>query len=524
MSMNNSNESILEYIDANFSDKNNIEEEIEINLNNLLNSPCSKSYTPVNPITLNGISNSNNKSYIDLTFLVPNLFRKCFVQNSFSIPTGCPKYINKQNVTNYLPYLIDEEIIKSFLYFNFPASYGSYSILTDLINIRINAQMIVNKKKNTTYDSYTTAQKLLQTIYSPTSMLLQLVSFNNYIDNANKSVLNTQIINSFKILWDITIYCITYTGNVEDSYIVNNKTTNIASNNITTIDSDLGNNIYDIKYSSLNQFQTNNQFNNNGLIFLYSQNIYTVLNYAMEVYQDILLQIQTFIEGGIYCKKDYMNISNIPLLTKLYYNFYNNQLYVLSKELPVNLPTNVIPDLISINDYISQFNTIFQKTYPPPQYYNIKSFILNDNEGFTFYYSSAPLTGEILYNYYYINIGNPSAVLLTNSSIFIINYAVYISVENPSGAINRFISDFNTTENLNNININATSWILTGTYPKDGLYPNKGFDTTNVNNIGYTYSYFDSNNFLICKIYLLLNTNLINNAIGTALIYYNTNN
>ena len=231
----------------------------------------------------------------------------------------------------------------------------------------------------------------------------------------------------------------------------------------------------------------------------------------MEVYQDILLEIQTFMEGGVYCKKDYMNINNIPILIKLYKNFYNNQIYVLSKELPVNLPTNIIPTVISINEYISEFNTIYQKTYPSNIY--IKSFTLNDIEGFTFYYNLAPITGEILYIYYYINIGNPSAVLLSNSNIII---GTYIST-------NTFINEFNSTVNLTNLNIDPTSIISTGIYIKNGLYPNKGLDYTNPNNFGQAFSYYDSNNFLICKIYLLLNTNNLGDGIGTALIY-NKNN
>ena len=526
MNLNNSNESIINYINSNFKQNEELENEIYNSLNNLLNTECSKSYTPLNPVTLNGTSNSSDgTSSVDLTYLVPNLFRKCFVQKSVSIPSACPKFINQQNVTNYLPYLIDENFIKSFLYFNFPASYTNYSILNILINARINANILIKKKINTTYGSYTTAQELLKSIYSPTSMLLQLVNFNNFIEKSNNSVLNTEIINSFKVLWDITIYCITYNGNIEDAYAVSNETKNVSSNNITTIDQFTGNNINDIKYSSLNIFQSNDQINTNGLITLFSQNIYKVLEYVLEVYQDILLEIQIFISGGIYCKKDYMNINNIPIILELYENFYNNQIYILSKELPENLPINIIPSVISINTYLSDFNTVYLSNNINQNL--LKSFSLNSNEGFNFYgiftNNNNSNFNTTNYTFYYINIGNPSANKLTN-------FFNRITYQNRYSNINSFVNDFNfgiINEYQGYISqINATYYVLNNYYQYQSLFPLVGSDTTSLTNRGYSYSYYDDNNILINSIYLLLLTVRDNNlnprdyGIGCALIYY----
>lgn len=242
-------------------------------------------------------------------------------------------------------------------------------------------------------------KELLNNIYSPNSMLIQLVNFQNYVNLSNFTININKIIDSFKIKWDITIACVSFTDNINDSYIsVNNP--NNPNDKESIIDPDTANNIYDIKLSSLNNFIQEDEVNTNKIIILYSQNIYTVLDYVLEVYNDIILQIQTYQSGGIYCKKPYMSVLNIPILLRLYNLFYNNQVYSVSRDLPTQSSNTVVPIRISINTYIADFISIMNATYGTSITY-LKSVILNENlDGFVFYLTGSTSQSYINNNQY----------------------------------------------------------------------------------------------------------------------------
>ncbi len=515
MSYNDINESIIKYIKNNYENNNyennintSINSEIDDILNNINNNACSYEYKSINTQTILGITSTVNKSIIDLTYLIPNLFRKCYFKSKIQVPYVCPKYITDDTFTNYFPYLLEKDLIKSFLYFNFPASYlNAFEIPQNIKTIK-NMEIFIKSHK-TNIGQNINPVELFNNIYSQNSMLIQLINFQNYLNLANYTNSINKIIDKFRIKWDITISCVSFTNNVNDSYISVNNTNNV--NDIDSIiDPATANNIYDIKFSSLNNFFEKNEVNTNKIIILYSQNIYTVLDYVLEVYNDIILQIQTNKSGGVYCKKSYMSIINIPILLRLYNIFYNNQVYSVSRDIPTQSPSTVVPITISLNKYIQDFISIMNTTYGTAITY-LKTVILHQNlDAFVFFLNGSTSQSYIdnnSYNYFYINIYNPSVITL-------INYMSNISVFNtyqPS-TINALVIRFNYGFSnpsgtwVGYIPLNNVSYTTNILYPKSALYPNFGLNNTALDS--YLYSYYDSKNKLISIVFISIYTEI----------------
>ena len=62
---------------------------------------------------------------------------------------------------------------------------------------------------------------------------------------------------------------------------------------------------------------------------LLENNIFIVLGYATEVYNDVLQQIKYYVQSKTYCLQDYMNPSILPTLNELYDNYKKNEANVL---------------------------------------------------------------------------------------------------------------------------------------------------------------------------------------------------
>jgi hypothetical protein len=520
MSDNDINKSIINFINNNYANnnKNNvnliIESEINDILDNINDNPCSYKYITINTQTILGISTNVNKSIIDLTYLIPNLFRKCYLQKNINLPYVCPKYTDGNTIINYFPYLLEEDLIKSFLYFNFPASYINKSNIPNNISIIKNLEKLVKKRIKTVGQSITPNQ-IINNLYSQNSMLLQLINFQNYINASNYSLNVTKNISSFKIKWDITISCFSYTNDINNSYIVINNT-NDPNDKYSTIDPYTANNIYDIKLSFVNMFFNNNTVNDNNIIILYYQNIYTILNYVLDVYNDIILEIQSYQEGTQYCKKPYMNNTNIPILLKLYNIFYNNQIKSIEMKPPSQSAESVIPIKISIEQYTQLFINIMNTTYGTSITY-LKSVILSDKDAFVFYLNGSltqpTITGDS-YNYFYINIYNPSVITLND---YLKKIPLFDGVYYMPAIVAKFVIDFNIGITIplvgrwnGYISVNNVSYTTFIKYPLSGLYPNCGVSSSACD--GYLYYYYDSNSKLISIIFLSLRYFIDNNG------------
>ena len=429
------NNEIIEYINENFkniTDYDILKDEIDIIINNLEKTVCAIPYPSLESYNINGINETN--SGINFSYLIPNLFRSCYLNDSLKIPNICPTFIYKTSTTRFFPLLASENIIKSFLYFNFPVNITSYNINNNYLEKIINLKYQLYKKKyNTTYGSYTNPLDLYNEIYSSNSMLTQMITFGNYLSSSNNAMNMNININTFDIPWDFTYKCLCYEGILDDTYIAGN---NNYDYNITN------------SYANLIYIITNLDYNTENIkLFIYElfieNSLKTLLKYVKSVFEDILIQLQYYISGKDYCEKDYMNITNIPTLLKLYKKFYNNQITTYKKSLKSTSIVNITPKKITILDFANKFFFIY---FNEIGNYYVKYFTLNGADGpdALIFFSNIeswvvdiPVTETIIFYYFYLNIYYPSGVQLNN---------IYLDSDNPYTTyvyLDDFVTDFN---------------------------------------------------------------------------------
>ena len=462
------NQNIIEFINTNFSTTyGDIQSEINTIFNNLTSDECYIQYNTNNLFIINGVSN-NVQGSLTFSYLIPNLFRKCFTQNSVTVPNICPTFIFNSRVSKYFPLLLEEETIKSFLYFNFSSDINSLNDTKQLEKLISASKRLKLMKTNVTYGSYTPAYKIFNNLYSSDGLLVQLLNLNYYLNYASIVHSNEKIINSYTVQWNYTSYCICYTGYIDDTYIIGDD------NNI--INGSFANDLNNIRYSNINTSINASGINTNNIITLSPKNsIFTVIKYALDVYQDILLEIQYYMQNVYYCKKNYMNESNIPYLLELYKNYYNNQIYVNSRSIKITTINNIVPNIIEINVYLNNFIVLYLKQNSGVTLLNKQ--VISETEGFAFFSNTT---------YWYVSTNNPSAININDT--WINNYGFTTTINFINDPVNGFLQSY---------------------YPTSGAssYTNTLFTTGGVNltdNSAYSYIFYNSNGIVISKYYLML--------------------
>ena len=335
-------------------------------------------------------------------------------------------------------------------------------------------------------------------------MLVQLLNFNTNMNNSTNKVNNQKLKSNFYILWDYTTGCVTKNNYIVGIYDSNNRITQSTFYNLNYI-----------RYSYFNNFQNGNFVNYNDILLVAKSNIYVILNYAQEVYTDILQKFDYLIRGAQYCDKDYMNIKNIPILVNLYKNFYNNQVYTVNNGLPSTSIVNIKPVYVNINKYINDFVNYYTSN-------NIgqilNTLILNNEEGFVFCYINGVLDPSTMtrpnYSYYYINIYNPSAIQIYNFW-GTTEPTPYYTDPTLNIFINQFIYTGTGTIQPYLETSNSNSAILNNTYYNAGLYLINSPPYSNV----LIYYFYNTDSSLNSKVLLTYETEL-GNAVGLPLVYY----
>ena len=172
-----------------------------------------------------------------------------------------------------------------------------------------------------------------------------------------------------------------------------------------------------------------------------------------------------------------MNISNVPILLKLYKNFYNNQINTYKKSLKSTSIVNIIPKRITIYEYSFEFYNVY--SIETGNFY-IKFFYLNqtdesDGPDSLMIFSDKEFwkistTEPINYYYFYLNINYPSGVPLSN--IWLNSDTPYTKYE----YLDEFVVDFNsyfqsyqgTGINYKIKSVEHNNW---GNYPGGGSIP-----------------------------------------------------
>lgn len=475
----------------------NLMNEINNLFDNIDNSYCSIKNNVSRPIAINGISGILNPiGLYNLVYILPNMFRKCFYEKQIKLPEACPSYTSSDSYIEYIPLIISKNIIKSLLYFNFPGNYKAYNINSQ--NNKINKikrlENILIKKKNTTYGSYSSATDIINEIYTKDSILLQLIDLSSYLSKCDVYSSTGKIGNPFIINWDVLISCLSFN-----------------ENNIYTIGSGINNQNLLKKVLVINNQQAiliNKIRNTNtlGNAFIELKDIFNILTYAEEVYEDITLYIKYFMSNTLFCKKNYMSFKNLKPLIEIYRLYYKNQKYINNKSLIFNNISYSITDTITITEYINKFISIFTETYPNTTY--LKNIILFVTNGLVFFNNNLIQNN---YYYYYIDTLNPSPVNLTNSWILEIDY----STSGIGTFINNFLYGVDSYPGFLSTS-GATKYEYTK-YSGGGLYPDKGLDYSSDDNIGYKYLFYKNEN-LLNTVYLTLITIDSTKAYGASLI------
>jgi len=319
--MSTTNQEIINYVKANFGNySSSLKDQINTILDNLLQNKCSIPYSVTFPYTVLGVSvSSNSNRSLNLCIIVPNLFRLCFVQPKLYIPNICPVFDDKNKNTKYIPLLLDKKTIQSFLYYGFSTNIYKYPPPNSISNTYLADKLapILNSKRKTNYGFYTSAAQIFNQIYPRDCLLVQVLEFNNAINEALNSFAQNSVIANYTIPWSAIGLCLCTTGNLNDTSILqSNKTLSrldlISINNFNIADKTR---YYGVTTSS----------NSKTANIILNNSIYQIISYATQVYTDTLEQIEYFFLSKSYCLKTYMQPSNIPKLLQYYNNYVNIQ-------------------------------------------------------------------------------------------------------------------------------------------------------------------------------------------------------
>ena len=324
--MDNNNSNLLNFINNNFNNPINFKE-IELEIDEILkniedeNKICSFAYLKSQNTTIVGINFYGNidQNSLDFSFFVPNLFRQCLVKKKLPIPFMCPSFIINNRSINFIPYLIDKETIKSFLYFNY-----STNIYKPRPNFRISPfilqkiAVILRTKRANNYGNYTNPIDILGFIYSPDSLLIQLLEFNKALETAEYNYNNNLNGSSYTIPWNFLVFC----SCINNNFRINSENS-LNKRTLTTLDLLFLNSIKNNKnvYKNYSNIKFKTKVEN----VIIANDIFVVLKYALEVYNDVIEEINYFMLSKLYCLKTYMRAYNIPKIEQLYSNYVINQ-------------------------------------------------------------------------------------------------------------------------------------------------------------------------------------------------------
>ena len=363
---------LTEYIKNNF-DENEIENASnEINTlyknfdsNNQCNLFINIIISP-NTIGLGFFEHSNLFTAINM--IIPDLFRKCFVRDPDNFKQSsqfiCPTYSKMPLLSpststayeynNFYQLLHEQIIIKGFLYFNFSSKLFDEqveSVPALFLKYRFLEKFPFNNVNNY---NYTTAHALFDNLYSKDSLLVQLLEFKNKLDS---SVSNDRINNTnyppVSIPWTTSYSCLSISPNPNKFIIYNNYENPIGFNQLLYADMYYLSNS-EVNYKSLSE-EIGSYFNSPLLTeTINNNNIYVLLDLALEVYQDILIELDSLIYKKEYMQKEYTSFNILSTCINYYCNYIQNEAFLFNEsssfnnELAYICNTNISQDIYNI--------------------------------------------------------------------------------------------------------------------------------------------------------------------------------
>ena len=385
--MSNTN-TLDEYIKYLLEEDNNLQNEVEYLLNNTETNYNNCSYNVkelfITPTTT-GLSFLANYNFVNIiNMLIPDLFLECTTasykndtERLIYLPKACPiisyktpkteESINKVkrvyqsiDIQLNIQNTIDLELIAAFMYFNFTSDYRiGTSQFTRLFSLEEKVLKYLKDKPPNNSSKYTDPQVIFTAIYSSDSLLVQIVNFSNKLNevlNPNKNGLN---ICQYFIPWLFTYNCLQY----------NNEST---SNFYPYTSFNTNKSLYAMEYSDLFYLSNMNSSSINTInilldtLFKYTNdpnliklvkisNIFTVIQIALDVYNNVLMQISFILSKKIYVTNAYQNPLNLFKCLNLYYNYVKNEIFLNNQPNSSNLNLKDENTLLYLEKIIANF-------------------------------------------------------------------------------------------------------------------------------------------------------------------------
>jgi len=340
-----------EYIKSLLEDDPNLQNEVEnlLNYTNNNNDIASCSYqlndlliTP----TTTGLSFLANYNFLNIiNMLIPDLFLICTTTKYDSdfirqiiLPNSCPIYTLTEQVTTIygtndalsininIQEIIDIELIQSFFYFNFTSEYAQDSSqILRLFSLLERVKLYLLNKPPNNESKFTDPEVIFAELYSSNSLLIQIIEFSNKLNEVLGINKNGTNICQYNIPWFFTFNCL---GNVDNVIIpYNSFNSNKSLFSLEYADMFYLSNIRNTINTLLETVYTYNsdlELKN----IIKKSNIFIIIDAALAVYNNILLEISYILTNKIYVKQPYQNIINLFKCLNLYNNYVENQIYL----------------------------------------------------------------------------------------------------------------------------------------------------------------------------------------------------
>ena len=306
--------------------------------------------------TVDGLNFLGNYTFPTMiNMLIPDLFIQCVTsyyknptEKLTMLKTSCPIYtdifsnnnnknLNDISVNYYYQKLINKDLIKSLLYFNFTSNFTKVTSLQHrLVFLSQKVSIFLDRKiDHINYSNFTKPEEIFNAIYDKDSIIIQLMEFRQQLFNALDQNKNGTNICNYNIPYLFTFYCINnkeknclqplntitsdktlYTMSYSDLYYLSNAKWALPV---------LISNINKLLNSRIPPDEIENFINN----ITYS-NIFTVFDIVAETYDEILSEISFILQKKTIIPLKYTYTSNLLECLFLYYNYVSNEIFLIN--------------------------------------------------------------------------------------------------------------------------------------------------------------------------------------------------
>ncbi len=258
-----------------------------------------------------------------LNSYIPDLFRKCWLTPGIGIPEICPSIYTNARTIYFIPDLIDENLIKAFIYFGFSSNiYQNYGITVpypqnlEYFDANLFFRSFFKDLYSENVGNFYNFTNHFTQKYRKNTLFSQLIFFRIKLNQAHNNTLSGKVNCPYMVPWDATSACngyqllnISELNELLDITLLNNIYTlfNLWLGNID----EFGNsNIPDTKTISTKQ---------------YFQNFFKVLLYTGQVFEDVVIEFSYRITKKCYCKRPYMTLEYYNKCKSLYQIYIENK-------------------------------------------------------------------------------------------------------------------------------------------------------------------------------------------------------